>query len=54
MTFEFDRHDGLFAESGLWIDLDGDGDIDEEGEHFMDGEFVRVGGEVYRIELDYP
>ncbi len=36
------------------VDLDRDGDIAEDGEHFMDREMVRVASEVYRIELEYP
>ncbi|MFQ5968761.1 MAG: serine/threonine protein kinase [Acidimicrobiia bacterium] len=54
VAFEFGRHTGLFVESGVWIDLNGDGAFEKGTEHFLDGELVRVGDDVYRIELAYP
>ena len=54
VAFEASRHDALFADSGLWIDLDDDGRLDQSTEHFLDGEPVRAGGQAWTLSLDYP
>jgi hypothetical protein len=53
VAYEYDRHNALFAENGIWIDLNENGEL-ERTEHFLDGELIRVGDDTYRLELDYP
>ena len=38
LAFEYSRHNALFAENGIWIDLNRDGEV----------------GDDYRIVLNYP
>jgi hypothetical protein len=54
VAFEESRHDALFADAGLFIDLDDDGRLDRTTEHFLDGERVRVGRESWTLSLEYP
>ncbi|HEX9188905.1 MAG TPA: hypothetical protein VGB87_17630, partial [Vicinamibacteria bacterium] len=54
VAFEESRHDALFADAGLFIDLDDDGRLDRSVEHFLDGERVRASGESWTLSLDYP
>ena len=54
VAYEESRHDALFADAGLWIDLDDDGRLNRSGEHFLDGEKVRAGGHAWTLSLDYP
>lgn len=54
IAYEKFNHDGLFRESGLWIDLNHDEKLDEATEHFEDGSFLSVDQHEYRIELLYP
>jgi hypothetical protein len=54
VAYEFDNHDALYRESGLWIDLNGDGKLSKEQEHFSDGVTIDVEGEQYVLELSYP
>jgi hypothetical protein len=50
------NHDALYHESGLWIDLNGDGklDMNKSEEHFQDGAILSVEGKEYVLNLDYP
>ncbi|RMF92930.1 MAG: hypothetical protein D6736_02625 [Nitrospinota bacterium] len=56
IAFEQFHHNALYRESGLWIDLNRDNRLDEEREHFFDGEAIRLEGEgeAYRLRLHYP
>ena len=54
VAFEQFHHDGLYRESGIWIDLNQDKRLDEESEHFSDGARIRLGDEQYQLELAYP
>ena len=54
VVFEQFHHDGLYRESGIWIDLNQDKQLDEETEHFSDGAMIRLGNEQYQLELAYP
>jgi len=54
IAYEMEHHDGLFHESGLWIDLDHNEQLDQETEHFSDGAMIRLGDKQYQIELAYP
>jgi hypothetical protein len=53
VAFEFDRHNGLYAENGLWIDLDGNGKM-EVHEHVDNGAVFRAGSRAYRLQLRAP
>ncbi|GAB6040596.1 hypothetical protein [Endothiovibrio diazotrophicus] len=52
VAFEQRRHDGRFADDGLWIDLDRDGKL-VPAEHFADGDRVTVDGHRYLLRLTY-
>ena len=54
IAFEQFQHDGLYRESGLWIDLNQDQQLDETQEHFSDGGFVSIGARAFQLELLYP
>ncbi len=54
VAFEESRHDALFADAGLFIDLDDDGRLNRTTEHFLDGERVWVGRESWMLSLEYP
>ncbi len=54
IAFERFNHKGLFRESGLWIDLNQNKELDEENEHFQDGALLHIEDEQYQIELRYP
>lgn len=54
VAFERQDHDGLFRGSGLFIDLDGNGKLDEQTEHFLDGAVISVNGQDIRLKLAYP
>lgn len=54
IAYELEHHDGLFRESGLWVDLNRDEKLDQETEHFSDGAMIRLGNEQYQLELQYP
>jgi len=54
VAFEEFQHDALFADAGLFIDLNDDGRLDRSVEHFLDGERVRTSGESWTLSLDYP
>jgi hypothetical protein len=54
VVFEQFNHDGRYRESGLWIDLNQDGRLDEQTEHFSDGDSIRLNQRYYRLELQYP
>jgi len=53
-AFEFRDHDALYRESGLCIDLDSDGECQEDRELFYDGDAVTFRGGTYTLELRYP
>jgi hypothetical protein len=53
-AFEFSAHDALYRESGLCIDLDRDGECQEQSELFFDGEAVGFPGATVRLALSYP
>ncbi|MFZ3072721.1 MAG: hypothetical protein WA162_05720 [Thermodesulfobacteriota bacterium] len=54
VAFENEKHDGLFRESGICIDLNDDGKCQEENERFRDGEIIEADSIRYRLSLDYP
>ncbi|MCP4397869.1 MAG: hypothetical protein GY801_11310 [bacterium] len=54
IAFERFNHKGLFRESGLWIDLNQNKELDEENEHFQDGDLLHIEDEQYQLELRYP
>jgi chitodextrinase len=54
VAFERSNHDALYRESGLYIDLNRDGRLDVETEHFMDQTIVPMGGRKYELSLNYP
>ena len=54
IVYEMFDHDVLYRESGIWIDLDGDGKLDKEKEHFADGATLKMDGKDYTIRLNYP
>jgi len=54
VAFEMFKHDALYRESGLWIDLDNNGKLDKDKEHFNDGSVVSLNGRKYHLRLNYP
>ena len=54
VAYEEQNHDALFAESGLWIDWNGDGKLDRHTERYLDGERLRRGEESWLLSLDHP
>jgi predicted secreted protein len=54
VAFEARNHDALYQESGLYIDLNADGSMNEETENFLDGELFTVNGTDYQMQLNYP
>ena len=54
VAFEQFNHNGLFRESGLWIDLNQDKKLDEETEHFQDGSMLQIDNAQYQLGLLYP
>jgi len=56
IAYESMNHDALYHESGLWIDLNGDGklDMNSSEEHFQDGAILSIEGKEYVLNLDYP
>ena len=54
VAFEQFQHDGLYRESGLWLDLNRNQKLDDSTEHFSDKATLRVGNLTYRLELRYP
>jgi len=51
---ESKNHDALYKESGLWIDLNENGKLDDSQEHFSDGATISVGGAQRVLHLSYP
>lgn len=54
IVYEMFNHDALYQQSGIWIDLDRDGKLNEKKEHFADGSTIVVDGRDYVIVLNYP
>ncbi len=54
IAFEIIHQDAMYLESGLWIDLNGNEMLDEENEHFENGDAVKSDGKEYTLRLDYP
>lgn len=54
IAYEIKKHDALYRESGLWIDLDGDGKLDKSEEHFQDAAVISIEGKEYVLSLNYP
>jgi len=54
VAFEKFDHNGLLKESGLAIDLNNDGQINEEKEIFQDGMMIQINNQSYRLRLNYP
>lgn len=54
IAFEQFEHNGLYRESGVWIDLNQDQQLDETQEHFSDGDIVSIGSRAFQLELLYP
>lgn len=53
-AFEKDRHDGLYRDAGVCLDLSADGRCDERTELFFDGDSFELGGRTIRLRLRYP
>lgn len=53
-AFEDSNPDALYRESGLCIDLDGDGECQEDREVFRDGDVVPFPGAPQTLRLRYP
>ncbi len=53
VAFEKDRHDGLYRENGICVDLNKDNKCSST-EHFFHNDIVAVGDRKYQIVLDYP
>ena len=53
VAYELDNHDVLYQESGLYIDLNRDGQL-EDVENFIDGETITVNNRNYTLGLNYP
>jgi hypothetical protein len=54
LVYEKLDHDILYQDSGIWIDLDRDGEMDKEKEHFENGSVLEVEGNDPVLRLDYP
>jgi len=54
IVYEMFKHDALYLESGIWIDLDRDGKLDKEKEHFANDATLKMDGKDYTIRLKYP
>ncbi|GAK54742.1 serine/threonine protein kinase [Candidatus Moduliflexus flocculans] len=54
VAFEKLEHNGLLKESGIGIDLNSDGQVNEEEEIFQDGMMIPVKNQSYRLRLVYP
>jgi len=54
IAYEKKNHDALYQESGLWIDINRDGELNEAQEHFQDGAIIRVNHKQYVLRLQYP
>ena len=54
VAYEFDKHDALYRESGLYIDLNADGVLDQATENFMDKTKISIDGWDYELFLNYP
>jgi hypothetical protein len=54
LVYEKVDHDILYQDSGIWIDLDRDGEMDKEKEHFENGSVLEVEGNDPVLRLDYP
>jgi hypothetical protein len=54
IAYEMRKHDALYHESGLWIDLNKDGKLNEAQEHFQDGATIRIDHAQYVLRLKYP
>jgi thiol-disulfide isomerase/thioredoxin len=46
------RADSLYREDGLWLDLNRDGKFDD-AEQYFDGDLINLGGERFRLALEY-
>ena len=53
-AYESNNHDALYKESGLWIDLNKDGKLDDLLEHFSDGATISFRGTERVLHLSYP
>lgn len=53
VAYEEDNHDVLYQESGLFIDLNDDGELDDD-ENFVDSEIITIDNRDYILELNYP
>ena len=54
IAYEMRNHDALYCESGLWIDINSDGELNEAQEHFQDGATIRIDNAQYVLRLKYP
>ena len=54
IAYEFKKHDALYQESGLWIDLNKDGKLEESLEHFLNDATISIMDKQYILELNYP
>lgn len=54
VAYEEQNHNALFADSGLWIDWNGDGKLDRHTERYLDGERLHRGERSWLLSLDYP
>lgn len=54
VVFEKSRHDALYKDSGVWIDLDRNGKLDKRKEHFKNDQKVAIAGQKLRLKLIHP
>jgi hypothetical protein len=54
VVFEKFGHNALYRNSGLWIDLNGDGKLDKKREHFSNNAVVTTGGRKFRLKMISP
>jgi hypothetical protein len=52
-AFEAINHDALYRESGLYIDLNHDGMLDQSLENFMDQATITINSQNYILQLNY-
>lgn len=54
IVFENNRHNGLYRENGIWFDLNQDGRLARQNEHFEHLQSLILADEEYQIFLKYP
>ncbi len=54
IAFEQSKHDVLYRDDGIWLDLNADNKLDGTTERFASGSVVTVKGRSLQLILDYP